>query len=133
MQVTGLQLVYAGHHSREVFSTSQVFDGQKLKPDFERILIDALEQVFQTNVPMTIRPVIDWTEDYEDMWDKIDLPSGIGIMRLLKEGKRISAIKLVREQTGVGLKEGKRFVDSEWLWSIMNDLGMTYKGGAFHE
>jgi hypothetical protein len=128
MQVTGLQIVSSGHHTREVFSTSQIFDGQKLKPVFEGILVNALEQVFHSKVPLTFRPVIDWTEDYEDMWEKIDLPSGIYIMRHLRDGKKISAIKLVREQTGVGLKEAKRFIDSDWLWNIMSDLGMIREG-----
>ena len=127
MQVTGLQLVSSCGHTRDVFSTSQVFDGQKLKPEFEEILINSIEQVFHTKVPLTLRPVIDWTEDYEDMWEKIDLPSGLEIMKLLRDGKKISAIKLVREQTRTGLKEAKRFIDSEWLWNIISDLGMTGK------
>jgi hypothetical protein len=127
MQVTGLQVVSSGARTREVFSISQIFDGEKLKPDFEKVLIDSLEQVFQTSVPLTLRPVIDWTEDFDDMWDKIGLREGVEIMTLLRDGKKVSAIKLVRQQTGVGLKEGKRFVDSKWLWNIMSDLGMTYK------
>ena len=124
MKVTGLQIV---SNDRTSFSLQDIFDGEKLRPEFERVLVRALERVTDTTTPLTIRPVIDWTEDYDDMWDKIGLSEGIEIMRLLKEGKKISAIKLVREQAGVGLKEGKRFVDSDWLWNIMSDLGMIRK------
>jgi len=35
-----------------------------------------------------------------------------GVMRLLKEGKKIHAIKLYRQETGCGLKEAKDFVES---------------------
>jgi hypothetical protein len=34
------------------------------------------------------------------------------VMRLLKEGKKIHAIKLYRQETGCGLKEAKDFIES---------------------
>lgn len=34
------------------------------------------------------------------------------ILQLVREGKKIEAIKLYRESTGVGLKEAKDFVES---------------------
>jgi ribosomal protein L7/L12 len=33
------------------------------------------------------------------------------IMELLRDGKKIEAIRVYREQTGVGLKEAKDFID----------------------
>ena len=44
----------------------------------------------------------------------IDPDQGIDekIMELLKSGQKIQAIKLYREQTGVGLKEAKDYVES---------------------
>lgn len=64
------------------------------------------------------------TLDFDDMWEMIDLSSGLELMKLLRDGKKISAIKLIREQTGVSLKEAKAFVDSNWIWDIMSDLGI---------
>lgn len=44
----------------------------------------------------------------------IDMYPGVDsqILVLLREGKKIEAIKLYREATGVGLKEAKDFVES---------------------
>lgn len=34
------------------------------------------------------------------------------ILDMLREGRKIEAIKLYREETGLGLKEAKEFIDS---------------------
>jgi hypothetical protein len=38
-------------------------------------------------------------------------PEAAGIVELMRAGKKINAIKLYRERTGVGLKEAKDFVE----------------------
>jgi len=47
--------------------------------------------------------------DYVDKPDDAALP---GIMDLLRRGNKIEAIKVYREQTGVGLKEAKDYIES---------------------
>ena len=51
-------------------------------------------------------------------WDEPEEPAGFGetdleeqVRNLLSAGRKIEAVKLVREQTGWGLKESKEFVD----------------------
>jgi ribosomal protein L7/L12 len=39
-------------------------------------------------------------------------PGALGVSELLARGNKIGAIKLVREQTGLGLKEAKDYVDA---------------------
>jgi len=38
--------------------------------------------------------------------------ASLEIMNLMREGKKIQAIKLYRQETGVGLKQAKEFVES---------------------
>jgi hypothetical protein len=44
----------------------------------------------------------------------LDLNPGVNpeVIELMRSGKKIEAIKLYREQTGVGLKEAKDYVES---------------------
>ena len=58
----------------------------------------------------------------EDLWDKIDLASGVQILRLLHEGKKIGAIRVIKDQTGADLRTAKAFIDSEWVWQMVNDM-----------
>ena len=47
---------------------------------------------------------VDFIDSIEDLYPEI--------VRLKRQGNVLNAIKLYREQTGVGLEEAKRFVDS---------------------
>ena len=40
----------------------------------------------------------------------------------LKEGKKIQAIKLLRQETGLALKEGKAMIDSGWIWNKVKEV-----------
>lgn len=50
------------------------------------------------------------------------------VTRLVKEGKHIEAIKLIREQSGLGLKEAKDAADA-----LRESLGMKPKVGRVRE
>lgn len=43
--------------------------------------------------------------------DAMDNPVSQELIDLVRRGKKIEAIKLYREQTGLGLKEAKAFID----------------------
>lgn len=64
---------------------------------------------------ITIIPTIDHSDEYAATWELLDAQSRHTLLRLVEEGKKIGAIKELRAQTRMGLKEAKRFVYSQWF------------------
>ncbi len=106
-------------HMDAVEATTSRFDfdsmyktGQK-KP-FLVTLMRSLEEV-DKGATITIEPVFNFDDDYQEAWVGISDTSKLRIRELLFEGKRVTAIKVVREKTGQNFKEAKRLIDSEWI------------------
>lgn len=93
----------------EMYRTGQEGDS------FLTTLMRSLEEV-DKGATVTIQPIINFDDDYQEAWVGISNTSRLRIRELLSEGKRVAAIKLVREKTGWNLKDAKRLTDSEWIW-----------------
>lgn len=69
---------------------------------------NAIGWLLQQVRPVT-KPVVTLPDPNEGM-----SPMDIEARDLVRQGKKIHAIKLVRERTGMGLKEAKDYVESRW-------------------
>ena len=49
-------------------------------------------------------------------WNKLTIGERMSLLKLLRNGQKVSAIKHVRASTWMSLKEAKLFIESEWLW-----------------
>ncbi|MBW2646250.1 MAG: ribosomal protein L7/L12 [Deltaproteobacteria bacterium] len=61
-------------------------------------------------------------DEYEVAWDNMSDTSQFAICGLIHAGKKIAAIKLVREETQWGLKEAKQMVDSAWIHTKLGEV-----------
>lgn len=86
---------------------------QNLKNSFLYKLMRALDALDE-GATITLEPILSFDDEYEAAWTSISRASQLRICGLLSAGSKISAIKLVREETGWGIKEAKRLIDSEW-------------------
>lgn len=101
----------------EMYRTGQEGDS------FLTTLMRSLEEV-DKGATVTIQPIIKFDDDYQEAWAGISYTSKLRIRELLREGKKIGAIKLFRSETGWGLKEAKAVIDSEWIWEKTGVLTM---------
>ena len=101
-------------------ATTSRFDFDNLyktgqKKSFLTTLMRSLEEV-DKGATITIEPVFNFDDDYEAAWAGISYASQLRIREHLREHRKIGAIKVVRKETGWGIKESKRLIDSEWIW-----------------
>lgn len=107
-------------------ATTSRFDFDKMyrtgqKKPFLGTLMRSLEEV-DKGATITISPVFNFDDEYEAAWANISCASRLRIRELLCENKKIGAIKAVRKETGWGIKEAKRLIDSEWVWKKVGVL-----------
>ncbi len=120
MKVTGLKIeTFRGekHAFDKQYKSSEVLTSkQVLQDSFLLDLLLMVTSIFEDGTSIRLNPVLDFGDDYESIWDKlIDHAVIIDLLTLIKEGKKIPAIKLVRTCTGLDLKQAKSFIDSKWL------------------
>ena len=71
------------------------------------ILESVLDSLTRKQLVGIIRKEIDKTSNWRDECE-----------RLHRQGKRVTAIKVCRENTGWGLKESKEYCDSHWYYLV---------------
>lgn len=107
-------------HMDAVEATASYFDFDsmyktRLKKSFLTTLISSLEEV-DKGATITIQPMLNFDDEYEAAWANINYASQLRIHELLRENKRIGAIKAIREETGWDLKKAKALIDSGYIW-----------------
>ncbi len=123
MKVTGLVIstLFTGDtnpiESRR--NIDNVFADDAIVPTFEETFLLELTRnliaLKNEGAIVTIVPVIDYSDEDWSIWERLDNRSRHTVLTLLEEGRKIGAIKEVRTQTDLGLKEAKRFIDGEFI------------------
>lgn len=69
--------------------------------------------------------VIDWVAEFEQMWKGMTIVSKRNCIIALEDGRKIEAIKIIRQETGCDIKTGKMMIDSQWMWNKVDILKGT--------
>ena len=107
-------------HVDTAVATTSRFDFDKMyrtgqEKSFLTTLLRSLEEV-DKGATITITPVFNFDDEYEAAWGGMCRASQLRIHELLRENKRIGAIRAIREETGWDIKKAARLIDSEWIW-----------------
>jgi len=94
--------------------------GQK-KDSFLTTVMDSLKEL-DNGATVIIKPLLNFDSEYESNWYLVSHTAQHEILSLMADGKKIQAIKLLRKETGIGLKEGKGMMDSGWLWGKVKEV-----------
>lgn len=126
MKVTGVDVtVLPFDSSRATTSVRYDYDdmyrtGQK-KDSFLTTLMRSLEEL-DKGATITIKPLLNFDSEYESNWYLVSHTSQHKILDLMADGKKIQALKILRQELGLGIKEGKAMMDSGWLWNKVKEV-----------
>lgn len=123
MKVTGLVIstLFTGDTKaiESRCSADKIFADDAIMPTFnETFLVELTRNLIalkDQGATITIVPVISYSDEDWSIWEQLNNDSRYTVLALLKDGRKINAIKEVRAQMGLGLKEAKRFIDSEFI------------------
>lgn len=123
MKVTGLVIstLFTGDTNAidSRCNIDNVFADDAIVPTFnETFLVELTRNLIalkDQGATITIVPMISYSEEDWSIWEQLNNDSRYTVLALLKDGRKINAIKEVRAQMGLGLKEAKRFIDSEFI------------------
>lgn len=76
-------------------------------------------EVVNTETGDSIQVHVATSAEFENLWNDLEPEAKAEFKGLLLEGKKISAIKVIRRELGLDLKTAKRFVDSGWLINVL--------------
>lgn len=66
-------------------------------------------------------------DSHERTWNRLNIGEHAKLLKLLRDGRKVMAIKHVRASLWMDLKEVKVFVESEWLLKKVVELYPTMK------
>jgi ribosomal protein L7/L12 len=96
-----------------------VFVDDAIRPTFkETFLLELTRNLIalkDQGATITIVPVINYSDEDWDIWEQLNNDSRYTVLTFLKNRQKIHAIREVRAQTGLDLREAKRFIGSKWV------------------